>query len=211
MHECKIAPLHRRPVRRSPWPARAVAQFGVGLSVCAFGIAGCTHAQAKAVPDAPLEMPAPPPRTVEAVDVEPPQPVSLPEEPAHRPPAWRQPPPRVEPKADVKPVEPPKPEVVLPPEPPKPVEEPPKPPTLQMTPAANEAELERSIRTTLTRAHTDLKRVDFGKLNADARTQYDFANRYIQQAEDALGKKNLVFAEAFAKKAADIAVQLAGK
>jgi hypothetical protein len=53
--------------------------------------------------------------------------------------------------------------------------------------------------------------VDFGRLNAEARTQYDFANRYIQQAEDALSKKNLVFAEAFAKKAADIAVQLAGK
>ena len=69
-----------------------------------------------------------------------------------------------------------------------------------MTPAANEAELERSIRTTLARANTDLKRVDFGRLNAEARTQYDFANRYIQQAEDALSKKNLVFAEAFAEK-----------
>ena len=139
------------------------------------------------MPDAPLEMPAPPPRSVEPVDVETPQPVPLPEEPVHRAPPRRPAPPRPDPKPDVKP-EPPKADTP-PVEPPKPVEEPPKPPTLQMTPAANEAELERSIRTTLARANTDLKRVDFGRLNAEARTQYDFANRYIQQAEDALGKK----------------------
>jgi outer membrane biosynthesis protein TonB len=179
------------------------------LFLSSLGVAGCAHTQAKTVPEAPLEMPAPPPRSVEPVDFETPQPVPLPEEPARRAPPRRQPPPRPEPKADVKP-EPPKPDTP-PIEPPKPVEEPAKPPTLQMTPAANEAELERSIRSTLVRANTDLKRVDFGRLNAEARTQYDFANRYIQQAEDALSKKNLVFAEAFAKKAADIAVQLAGK
>jgi outer membrane biosynthesis protein TonB len=183
--------------------------FG-SLTLSGVALAGCTHTQARTVPEMPLEMPAPPPRSVEPVDVETPQPVPLPEEPVHRAPPRRQPPPRPpEPKADVKP-EPPKPDTP-PVEAPKPVEEPAKPPTLQMTPAAHEAELERSIRTTLVRANTDLKRVDFGRLNTEARTQYDFANRYIQQAEDALSKKNLVFAEAFAKKAADIAVQLAGK
>jgi hypothetical protein len=184
------------------------APLCICLFLSAVGLTGCTHAQAKTVPSAPLEMPPPPPRTVDPIDVETPPPVPLPEEPARRAPPRRAPPPRPEPKTDVKP-EPPKPETP-PAEPPKTIEEP-KPPTLQMAPAANEAELERSIRTTLVRANSDLKRVDFGKLNADARTQYDFANRYIQQAEEALGKKNLVFAEAFAKKAADIAVQLAGK
>jgi outer membrane biosynthesis protein TonB len=181
-----------------------------GLAVCASGVVGCTHAQARTVPDAPLAMPAPPPRSVEPIDIEMPEPVPMPEEPAHRAPARRQPPPRpADPKPDIK-LEPPKPEIP-PAEPPKPVEEPPKPSALQMTPVANEAELERSIRSTLVHANTDLKRVDFRTLNSDAKTQYDFANRYIQQAEDALGKKNLVFAKTFADKAAALAVQLAGK
>jgi len=187
-----------------------VAPVCATVALCALALAGCTHAQAKTVPGVPLEMPAPPPRTVDPIDVETPPPLPLPEEPVRRAPPRRQPPPRPEPRVEVKP-EPPKPETPPPPDPPKTADEAPKPPTLQMAPAANEAELERSIRATLVRANTDLKRVDFAKLNADARTQYDFANRYIQQAEEALGKKNLVFAEAFAKKAADIAVQLGGK
>ena len=59
------------------------------LSASATWSGGCTHTQAKTVPDAPLEMPAPPPRSVEPVDVETPQPVPLPEEPARRAPPRR--------------------------------------------------------------------------------------------------------------------------
>ena len=61
--------------------------------------------------------------------------------------------------------------------------------------------MERAIRTVLARATTDLNRVDYRALNADARTQYDTAKRFIQQAEDALTRRNLVFARSLADKA----------
>jgi hypothetical protein len=172
-------------------------------------LAGCTHAQAKSTPDMPpLNMPAPPPRDVEPSDVEVPPPVPLVAEPAHNPPTRPRPtpPPRTEPKP-----EPPKPEPP-PAEPPKPAEEPIRPPTiLQTTPAAVEGEVERSIRASLQRASADLNRIDYRALNADARTQYDTAKRWVRQADEAIRAKNLVFAKSIAEKAATIAAQLAGR
>ena len=173
--------------------------------------AGCTHAQAKTTPELPaLAMPAPPPRDVEANDVEPPPPVTLVPEPARNTPARPRsapPPPRTEPPK----TEPPKPEPA-PVEPPKPAEEPAKAPTtLQTTPATAEGELERGIRVSLQHATADLNRVDYRALNADARTQYDTAKRFVRQANDAIRTKNLVFAKNLAEKAAVIAAQLAGR
>jgi outer membrane biosynthesis protein TonB len=177
--------------------------------LAAVPLAGCTHAQAKSTPDMPpLNMPAPPPRDVEPSDVEVPPPVPLVAEPAHNPPARPRPtpPPRTEPKP-----EPPKPEPP-PAEPPKPAEEPIRPPTiLQTTPAAVEGEVERSIRASLQRASADLNRIDYRALNADARTQYDTAKRWVRQADEAIRAKNLVFAKSIAEKAATIAAQLAGR
>ncbi len=154
--------------------------------------AGCTHAQAKATPEMPpLAMPAPPPRDVEPTEIDAPEPLPLVAEPAHTAPARPRPapPPKTEPAK----VEPPKPEPV-PVEPPKPAEEPPKPPTLQTTPATVEGEVERGIRASLQRATADLNRVDYRALNADARTQYDTAKRFVTQADDAIRTKNLVYA-----------------
>jgi outer membrane biosynthesis protein TonB len=177
--------------------------------LAAVPLASCTHAQAKSTPDMPpLNMPAPPPRDVEPSDVEVPPPVPLVAEPAHNPPARPRPtpPPRTEPKP-----EPPKPEPP-PAEPPKPAEEPIRPPTiLQTTPAAVEGEVERSIRASLQRASADLNRIDYRALNADARTQYDTAKRWVRQADEAIRAKNLVFAKSIAEKAATIAAQLAGR
>jgi outer membrane biosynthesis protein TonB len=173
--------------------------------------AACTHAQAKATPDMPaLDMPAPPPRDVEPTDVEAPPPVPLATEPARNAPARPKPaaPPRIEPPK----AEPIKPEPSPVAEPPKPSEEPARPPTtLQTTPATAEGELERGIRASLLRATVDLNRVDYRALNADARTQYDTAKRFVQQADDAIRTKNLVFAKNLAEKAATIAAQLAGR
>jgi hypothetical protein len=173
--------------------------------------AACTHAQAKTTPDMPaLEMPAPPPRDVEPADVEAPPPVPLVTEPARNAPARPRPstPTRTEPSR-AEPVKPEPPPAV---EPPKPAEEPPRPPTtLQTTPATAEGEVERGIRTLLQRATVDLNRVDYRALNADARTQYDTAKRFVQQADDAIRTRNLVFAKNFAEKAATIAAQLAGR
>jgi type IV secretory pathway VirB10-like protein len=171
----------------------------------------CATARAKAAPDAPaLDMPAPPARVVDATEVEPPQPATLPDEPArHMPPqSSRRPPP---PRADTtRPPEPPP--STAPVEAPKPAAEPPKPPpALQTTPTDVAEKEEQQIRMLLGRANTDLSHVDYQRLNADARTQYDTAKRFVTQAEDALRTKNLVFARSVADKAATLAAQLAGK
>jgi outer membrane biosynthesis protein TonB len=172
--------------------------------------AGCTHAQAKTTPEMPvlempaLEMPAPPPRDVEPNEAEAPQPVPLVAEPARNTPARPRPAPQPKP-------EPPKPEPP-PVESPKPAEDPAKAPTtLQTTPATVEGDVERGIRASLQRATADLNRVDYRALNADARTQYDTAKRFVSQADDAMRMKNLVFAKNLADKAAALAAQLAGR
>ena len=180
---------------------------------CLLLLSGCTRANAKTMPDlpdAPLDVPAPPPRDVEPADVEappPPAPEPVPEPPRTLPPRPRPAPPREQPR-----VEPPKPEPV-PAEPPKPAEEAPRGATgtLQTTPATVEGELERGVRATLTRATSELNRIDYRGLNADAKMQYDTAKRFIRQADDAMRAKNIVFAKNLADKAATIADQLGGR
>jgi hypothetical protein len=187
-----------------------IGHTGRSLLTLSLGVAtaGCFHASAKTVGDAPpLEMPSPPPRVVEVVEATPlPQPFPLVEEPAHQPVL---PPPRAEAPPPPRP-EPPR------PEPPAAVVEPPKvadeakpPKTLQMTRAGAERDVERAIRGAIARATADLKRVNTHALNADARTQYETAKRFIEQAEDALKKRNLVVAQGLADKAQSLAAQLA--
>jgi hypothetical protein len=155
-----------------------------------------------------LDMPAPPPRDAEPAEVEAQPPVGLVPEPAHNTPA--RPRPVAAPRPEAPKPEPPKAEP--PPEPAKPADEPVKPPTtLQTTPATAEGEVERGIRASLQHASADLSRVDYRALNADARTQYDTAKRFISQADDAIRTKNLLFAKNLAEKAATIAAQLAGR
>jgi hypothetical protein len=171
----------------------------------------CVRTSAKTTPDTPpLDIPAPPPREVETTEPEPPQPVPLISEPARNTPPRRAPAPR-EPSAP-KPAEPPKqepPKIEPPIEAPPLIEDPPRPPsTLQTTPATAEGEVERAIRSSLSRANLDLSRIDYRLLNADARTQYDTAKRFISQADDAMRAKNLVFARSLADKAAALAAQL---
>jgi hypothetical protein len=180
-------------------------------------LSACAHANAKAAPDAPpLEMPAPPPRDVEPADVEAPPPMPLAQEPAHNAPARPRPAP---PAASAPAREQPKSDAAKPDQPadaPKP-EDAPKPPaaappaTLQTAPATVESEVERGIRTTLVRAQSDLSRVDYRALNTDARTQYDTAKRFIDQAGEAMKAKNFVIAKNVADKAAVLAAQLAGR
>lgn len=178
-----------------------------GPALLALLASGCTHAQAKTAPDSPpLQMPAPPPREIAPMEAEAPGPVSPQDEPARRPPAARSRP--TPPRAEMAKPEPPA------SEPAKPVDEPAKASpltTLQTTPAGAEGEMERSIRAALGRASADLGRVDYRVLNTDARNQYNTARRFVQQAEDALRTKNLVFAKNLADKAAALAAQLAGR
>ena len=72
-------------------------------------------------------------------------------------------------------------------------------------------ELERAIRARMAQAGRDLDRTDYRALNAERRTQYDTAKRFLQQADDALKVKNLVFAEQLADKAATLAAALTQK
>jgi outer membrane biosynthesis protein TonB len=204
--QSELMTLARTWVRRVVWPAAA------GCAVLL--LSGCARTHAKVAPETPaLEMPEPPPRDVEPTDAEMPEPMSLPEEPAHRSPQRTRTPQRAEPpKTDTKP-EPPKPDLSI--EAPKPTEEPQRPAipptTLQTTPAAAEGEVERSIRATVSRALGDLGRIDYQRLNTDARNQYDTAKSWAVKAQDAMHAKNLLFAKTLADKAADLAAQLAGR
>ena len=166
----------------------------------ALAASACVSAQAKSESGGPaLVPPPPPPHTVVPLEVEaeraeppPPEPSPVIVKPAARPTA-----PRTE-----KPAE--KPEAAAPPQPP-PVAAPP----LQTT--SNVAELESSVRAKMIQASRDLDRTDYRTLSAERRAQYDTAKRFVQQADDALKVKNLVFAAQLADKAATLAAALAPK
>ena len=57
----------------------------------------------------------------------------------------------------------------------------------------------------LSRASRDLSRVNYTSLNPDGKAQYDTARRFMQQAEEAMRARNLVFAGKLADKAATMA------
>ncbi len=186
----------------------------VAAVAAAIALPACARPHAKAPSDAPpLSVPAAPPHEVEPIDQAAPPDIPLPNPPHRTPPRpTAQPPARPESRPEAPHVEAPKSET----EPARPPDESPKPPatptgTLQTTPAGAEGEMERGIRALLRRAGDDLNHIDYRNLNADARTQYDTAKRFIRQAEDAIQAKNLVFAKNLADKAAGLAAQLAGR
>ena len=85
----------------------------------------------------------------------------------------------------------------------------PAPPSLTLTPTpGSEQQTVAAIRDLIGRASRDLSRVNAATLNADGRAQYDTARRFLQQAEDALKTRNIVFAGKLADKAATMAAVL---
>jgi len=175
----------------------------------ALATSGCFGAQAKTVPEIPpLDMPVAPPRRVVSNQPVTLPPAEMPGDPVRDQPSQLAPPPTT--RADTpRAAEPPKPPSV---EPPKAADDSAKvpipPSTLQTTPTQREVEVERRVRVQLTQATSDLSRINYQALNADARTQYDTAKRFVAQSEDALRAKNLVFANNLAEKAAALAAQL---
>ena len=175
----------------------------VALIVIMTASLGACAAKAQVRTDPPLPLldpPAPPPRVVAAYEPEP-EPLAV------TPPA--------EPTAPVRPpVRPPRPEQK--PEPaattPEPVDNAARPapgPSLTLTPSpGSEAQTVTAIRELLAHASRDLSRVNIASLNTDGRSQYDTARRFIQQAEDALKTRNIVFAGKLADKAATMAAVL---
>lgn len=183
------------------------------VAVATIGLVGCTKARATTEPEMPaLATPPPPPRLIAPLEVEAqPLPQTEPDETPtkQRPRLVR--PARPDPgrptetrtdttgKADAT-------------EPTHADEIPPEgSPQLRTQQPGDDAAQERSIRDQLTHASTDLGRVDYGALGVDARSQYDTAKRFIQQAYEALRTSNLVFAGNLADKAATLAAVLVGR
>jgi hypothetical protein len=174
--------------------ALCVVLLAASLSACA------AKAQVRSEIEVPLlDPPPPPPRVVadypepEPLLVVPPVEAATPAKPAQRPSRPEQ---RAEPAAAT-------------PEPVESVVRPVPPPSLTLTPIpGSEAQTVSAIRDLLARAARDLSRVNAGALNNDGRAQYDTARRFIQQAEDALKARNIVFAGRLADKAATMAAIL---
>lgn len=165
-------------------------------------LGGCA-AKAQVRAEAPLPLldpPPPPPRVVAAYEPAP-EPIAItpPAEPTTpvRPPARA---PRPEQKPDA---------ATTAPEPVENVARSAPGPSLTLTPTpGSEAQTVTAIRDLLQRASRDLARVNIASLNSDGRSQYDTARRFIQQAEDALKTRNIVFAGKLADKAATMAAVL---
>ena len=139
-------------------------------------ISGCLHASARTIVDSPpLDIPAPPPRIIETVEVTPPAPLSLPEEPPRQPVSpprhGRASRPSRAARRGAAPGRNRRPRSSRQPSREWPMRSPGPPPTLQTTPAVAEVEVARGIRVTIDRAAADLKRVNFAALNGDGRTQ----------------------------------------
>jgi hypothetical protein len=82
-------------------------------------------------------------------------------------------------------------------------------PSLTLTPTpGSEAQTVSAIRNLMGRAARDLSRVNANALNADGRSQFETARRFLQQAEEALKIPNVVFAGRLADKAATMAAIL---
>jgi len=183
--------------------SRLLCLFAVALAIAA---SACVSAQATGDPNGPaLEPPAPPPHTI--------IPVEIVEEPI-APPSGAAPTPVIVRPMARPPAPPPEKPAEKPAEKAEPVAAAPTPPAAAAPPlqtTVNVTEVERAIRARMTQASRDLDRTDYRALTAERRAQYDTAKRFIQQADDALKVKNLVFAEQLADKAATLAAALAQK
>jgi WAS/WASL-interacting protein len=111
------------------------------------------------------------------------------------------------------PTTPNRPRETRPPAPPTPPPTPPAtqvgtPPPAVLSTTANTTNFERRIREQLKKAAGDLSQVNPRTLGADARAQYDAAQGFIRQCEEALKVRNLMFASQLADKAATMAALL---
>jgi hypothetical protein len=179
---------------------------------------GCARRPPRAAPPppAPLEVPVVPPRVLAPVAVEPEEPQVADEPAATAPRRTTRPRPRPEtsPRSEQAPAQHDPSKLEGPPEPPSSPSEPKpaEPKTVLQTPqTAGDADAERRVREVLGRARRELGQVNAGTLGSDARTQYETARRFIDQAEDALKARNYMFARYLADKADALARGLTGR
>jgi hypothetical protein len=173
----------------------AIVLLTVSLGACA------AKAQVRTEAPVPLLDPPPPPPRVVAIYT--PEPEAIPLTPAVEPA-----PPARPPSRPARPEQRPEPPANSP-EPVESTSRPVPPPSLTLTPTpGSESQTVAAIRDLLGRATRDLSRVNSSSLNNDGRSQYDTARRFIQQAEEALKARNVVYAGKLADKAATMAAVL---
>ena len=190
--------------------------FAFCILQLAFSWACAKAKAADLVPDGPpLAMSAPPPRVItpaEGVAVAPPSPPN-PETPtpavagapAPRPPAGQKPPQQRAASGTTE-----TPAAAAPPEPPPPAAAPPPLEVRAVSSAAAAAE-EKKVRDVMGRTTAILNKVNYQRLNGEAKKQYDQSKRFNEQADEALKEKNFVYAMQLAENAATFAAQLAGR
>ncbi|HET7616873.1 MAG TPA: hypothetical protein VFK20_00080 [Vicinamibacterales bacterium] len=182
------------------------------LIVGASAMSACASAQAKTAADRPsLSVPPPPPRIFGPIESTPAAPEPVPDLPPAPAPNR---PPRTTPSREPAAKEPVKPETRPETVPEQPAPTPPATatvPQLSTPQTVDSTEASKTVRVTLDRANGMLSGVDYQRLSAERRTQYDTAKRFIQQAQDAIAGGNLVYAQSLAEKADTIAKELAGK
>jgi len=167
---------------------------------------GCASGRAQTPEDQPtLVVPPVPPRAIETQPlIEPPvvEPVpDLPPPPANAPRPRPSPNRTAEAKPDPKSETPPDVAAASTPNP-APV------PPLRTPTAPSGAEAARQIRDILERANNALAKVDYQRLSADRKANYNTAKNYMDQATEALKKEDLTLARSFAERAENIAKQL---
>jgi len=198
----------------------ALASYLLISCIVAAFASGCTRAQARVAPEMPaLDIPLPPPRSVETYGTGVRQTVETPvgtpsigvddgiragtPDGAGRPttakPETTKPPEPVRTDGTVA-------ETLKPPDEPRPTSSP-----LQTQPRQKEEETAAAIQTDMNRARSVLGKIDYQKLATDPRSQYETARNYILQAEAELKAKNFGLARTLTDKAATIADQLSGR
>jgi hypothetical protein len=177
--------------------------------------AGCARPRPTVTPPPPppLEVPVVPPRVLAPVDVEPEEVVPAESEPVTQVPRRSRPRPRTEDAGqrpqDAGTTEPARPDQGTPEQAGEAKPSAPKAPALP-TAANNEAEARR-VGETIDRARSELGRVNVQRLGSDARTQYETARRFVDQALDAIKARNYLFARYLADKAEALARGLQGR
>jgi hypothetical protein len=168
----------------------------------AAGGAACAKARAETIVLAgpPLQVPDPPSRVLVPIEELVSTPLAPEPEPAPVPAVPRTPP---RPAAEARPQPAPPPAATTPP----PVAE----PRDLRTASPINADSERAVRDMLARAARDIVRVEYSRLSADGRAQYEQSRRFSAQAEQALKERNLIFAATLADKAATLAAELLGR
>lgn len=183
----------------------AVWVLALGLWVV-LSASGCAKAAAASAPAGPpLQVPSPPERVL--------APVEEPAVAAAAPvpdttPAVAAPARPTRPTAEARPAPP---AAATPPPAAAPPPPPPAAPRDLRAPSPANAATERSVRDLLARAARDINQVDYSRLSAEGKSQYEQSKRFSIQAEQALRERNLIFAATLADKAATLAAELLGR